>query len=99
MKIHNIIQTLNAHLAQKRRTIATSSLNNSEKDHVEISSKARDLQKSNGMIDLAKIHINKASGIRQERLAEAKQKIEQGFYSSSQVLSKVADNILKGFGL
>lgn len=64
----------------KAKTEAVNNEQNKKADKLELSSAAKELQSKN--VDSAKV-------------AEAKDKVNQGFYNSGEVINKVADSILK----
>ncbi len=98
MKVHNIIQSIQSNLVYKKE------LNNKVKtdgslpnDTVSISSKARDLQRASQMTP--KGGTGDIQTVRQEKIDEVKQRIEDGYYSSPNVMSEIADKLLKYFNL
>ncbi|MBI9073616.1 MAG: flagellar biosynthesis anti-sigma factor FlgM [Melioribacteraceae bacterium] len=64
----------------KAKTDAVNNVQNKKSDKLELSSAAKELQSKN--VDSTKV-------------AEIKDKVNQGYYNSDEVINKVADTILK----
>ena len=64
----------------KAKTDAVNDVQNKKSDKLELSSAAKELQAKN--VDPVKV-------------AEVKEKVQQGYYNSEEVINKVADSILK----
>ena len=99
MRIENILQTLTTQFLQKKGSKKSSQPVNSNKDMVEISTKARDLQKNH---NINNSQLNTDSPIqarREEKIKGVISKIDEGYYSSPKVISKIVDNLFKRFGI
>ena len=94
MRIENILQTLSTQFLQKKGAGNKTQAVNSNEDKVEISSEAREMQKNQGVNN-----TNKVESSKEDKIREVRQKIENNFYSSPQIISKIADNILKRFNI
>ncbi|MFC1558389.1 flagellar biosynthesis anti-sigma factor FlgM [candidate division KSB1 bacterium] len=65
---------------------------NNNDDKVEISSEARELQKNQNTSN-----VQKSDPRKEDKLQEIREKINNDYYSSHNVISKIADNLLKRF--
>lgn len=92
MRIESILQTLSTQFLQKKGANKDAQPVNSSEDKVEISSEARELQKNQNTNNVNKGEIGK-----EDKIKEVREKIENDFYSSPKVISKIADNLLKRF--
>jgi len=99
MRIESILQALTTQFLQKKGIKSNSKPLNSAEDKVEISSEARDLQKNQKTNDLQKGDAKDIQPIREEKVKEVISKINQDFYSSPKVISKVVDSLFKVFGI
>ena len=98
MKVHNIIQSIQSNIVYKKElNNRVKSDNSVPNDTVSISSKARDLQKANQVSQ--KSDAGETQNVGQDRLSEVRKRIEDGYYSSPNVLSDIADKLLKYFNL
>ena len=99
MRVNNILQSFQSQQIQKKDIRDRTKNSDGPGDRVEISTEARSLQGKQGPEEVAKNLLHSMPEIRKGRVEEAKQKLQDGFYSSSSILSKVAENLLKGFGI
>jgi len=99
MRIESILQVLTTQFLQKKGVKSDSKPLNSAEDKVEISSEARDLQKNQKTNDLQKGDLKDIQPIREEKVKEVISKVNQDFYSSPKVISKVVDSLFKLFGI
>jgi len=99
MRIESILQALTTQFLQKKGDKSSSKPLNSAEDKVEISSEARDLQKNHKTNDLQKSDAKDVQPIREEKVKEVISKIDQDFYSSPKVISKIVDSLFKVFGI
>ena len=90
MRIESILQTLSTQFLQKKGLIKNTQPVNNNEDKVEISSKARELQKNQNTDN-----VQKNDPLKDEKLREIREKISNDYYSSQSVISKIADNLLK----
>ena len=90
MRIESILQTLSTQFLQKKGLIKNTQPVNNNEDKVEISSKARELQKNQNTDN-----VQKSDPLKDEKLREIREKISDDYYSSKNVISKIADNLLK----
>lgn len=94
MKIQNIIQSIQSTVVYKKELNGkVKSENPVPNDTVSISPKARDLHK----VSQTSIQnpVSESQNVRQEKIELAKQRIEEGYYASPNVLSDIADKLLK----
>ncbi len=68
-------------------------------DKSEFSSNAQRLSDTKANADIVQAQVVGEPEIREDRVAEVKQKIESGYYDSPEFLDKLADKIIKDFGL
>ena len=98
MKVQNIIQSIQSNIVYKKElNNKVKSDNSVPNDTVSISSKARDLQKASQLSQ--KSGVGETQNASQDKLAEVRKRIEDGYYSSPNVLSDIADKLLKYFNL
>jgi len=67
-------------------------------DSVSLSSKAKDLSSSSD-VSAVRSHIEALPDIRQEKIQAAREKIASGYFNSPEFADKLADKLLKDFGL
>ena len=99
MRIENILQIITAQFFQRKGVKSNSKPLNSTEDKVEISSEARDLQKNHKINDLQNGEVKNIQSIREEKVKEVISKVDQDFYSSPKVISKIGESLLKLFGI
>ncbi|MBD3420087.1 MAG: flagellar biosynthesis anti-sigma factor FlgM [Chitinivibrionales bacterium] len=101
MRIHSVTEAFNAELRK------TSQVRRNEKpqarakqaDQSDFSSKAQRLSNTKAEMQAVKAHVDLQPEIREAKVAEVRQKIEQGYYNSEQFMDKLADKLIKDFGL
>jgi anti-sigma28 factor (negative regulator of flagellin synthesis) len=100
MQINNILQSFQSNLVPKKelRTKDKPADNVTNKDMVSISSEARDLQKASqaGRTEQTAPAPPEA---RADKIEAARTRLAEGYYSTPQVIAKVADNLLKQFNI
>ncbi|NVM04886.1 MAG: flagellar biosynthesis anti-sigma factor FlgM [Candidatus Helarchaeota archaeon] len=99
MRIENILQIITAQFFQRKGVKSSSKPLNSTEDKVEISSEARDLQKNHKINDLQNGEVKNIQAVREEKVKEVISKVDQDFYSSPKVISKIGESLLKLFGI
>ena len=99
MRIENILQALSTQLLHKKGTKTNTQPVNINEDKVEISSEARNLQKTHMANNLQNGEIKNVNNVREEKIKEVMIKLNQNFYSSPNVTSKLVDNLFKMLGL
>ena len=99
MRIESILQALTTQYLQKKGIKSNSKPLNGTEDKVEISSEARDLQKNHKVNDVQKGDAKDIQPLREEKVKEVIAKINEDFYSSPKVISKLVDNLFKMFGI
>ncbi len=92
MRIESILQTLSTQFLHKKGLNKNTQPVNNNDDKVEISSKARELQKNQNTGN-----VQKSDPLKEDKLHEIREKISNDYYSSHNVISKIADNLLKRF--
>ena len=98
MKIQNIIQSIQSNIVYKKElNNKVQSDNSVPNDTVSISTKARDLQKASQLSQRSA--VGETQNASQGRLDEVKKRIEDNYYSSPNILSDIADKLLKYFNL
>lgn len=99
MRIQNIIQAFQSDLIQKKDVRAKEKPADTivNKDVVSISSEARDLQKVNqsGRNEQPVA----APEVRIEKVEAARTRIAEGYYSTPQILARLAERLLKEFNI
>jgi len=103
MRINSIIQPMSSELRKvetNRKAEKESKTNKAaNKDRLEFSSSARQLNETNAQFETIATTLSSQPEIRSERLAEVKSKIDSGYYNSDEFIDKLADKLLKEFGL
>jgi flagellar biosynthesis anti-sigma factor FlgM len=103
MRINTIVQPLNAELRKVENSrklekeIKTGKITN--KDRSEFSSDAHHLNETKAQFETIATSLTSQSDVRSEKIAEVKLKIESGFYNSDEFIDKLADKLLKEFGI
>jgi flagellar biosynthesis anti-sigma factor FlgM len=101
MKINHIAQTYGVDLkkvaGQDREEKAAKLAKKS--DEVKVSKEALLLQESQGSVEAASTRIESLPDVRWDKVQEAKQKIQNGFYNTDSFRSELADRLIKDFGL
>lgn len=98
MRIENILQALSTQLLHKKGIKTNTQPVNNNEDKVEISSEARNLQKIHINGNQQNSEIKDVNNVREEKIKEVMIKLNENFYSSPSVTSKLVDNLLKMFG-
>lgn len=99
MKIHNILQAFQSNLIQKKDLRAKEKTADVavSKDVVSISTEGRDLQKASQ----AGRNEQPASTpeVRSDKMEVARTRIAEGYYSTPQILARLAEKLLKEFNI
>ena len=66
-------------------------------DTVEISAKARKLMEMRQVYEAGLESVGKEPDVREEKLAEVRSRLEEGFYNSTEVRQKLADGVVDAF--
>lgn len=103
MRINAINQQLSTEL-RKVRSLRKTEKNNSQSKFsrpysTDLSSNAQNLNKTEPQTKVIETTISAHPEIRLDKIAETKQKIEDGFYNSEEFIDKLADKLLHEFGL
>ncbi|MEW5768681.1 MAG: flagellar biosynthesis anti-sigma factor FlgM [bacterium] len=67
-------------------------------DEIVISSGARKAQRLQRDVSIAQTAANSAPDVRQDRVAEAREKLENGAYLEEQIAEAIAEKIVQGMG-
>lgn len=68
-------------------------------DEIVISSAARKAQRIQRDVSVAQTAANRAPDVRQDRVAEAREKLEKGTYLEEQIAEAIAERIVEGMGI
>ncbi len=68
-------------------------------DKVELSDKARGLSTSQANVEIVRNKVDSSPDIRIEKVAEVRTKIKDGFYQSDEFIDKLADKLMRDFGI
>jgi len=100
VEIHNILPSDKPKGIQRkgvsRKADATPVTNG---DKIEISSEARKLQDSQAIYKSAVTALRDSPAVREDKVQEVRDKIEQGYFSSNQIKEDLAEKLLQNFGL
>ena len=100
MKVNQVGQSVQAQQVQRKgRNKPDSPPVKLNGDKVEISSQARKLQDTQGLQAVASKTIKETPDVREDKIAEVRQRILDGFYNQSNISSSIADKLLKEFGI
>jgi len=100
MKITQVAQSIQTQQVQKKgRTPEPAPAPAPGADKVEISTEARKLQDTSQLTAAAAQELKDTPEVREDKIAEVRQKIVEGFYNQSNVATVLADNLLREFGL
>jgi flagellar biosynthesis anti-sigma factor FlgM len=103
MRINAITQPLSAELRKvenaKKAEKDSKSVRIPTADRSEISASATRLSETKAQFETIAASLSAQPDIRPERVAEVKQKIEQGYYNSAEFIDKLANKLLVEFGI
>jgi flagellar biosynthesis anti-sigma factor FlgM len=104
MRINAITESLNAELrkiegARKAEKAGKGAKPPLAADRSEFSPNAQRLSETKAHIETISASVAAQPDVRPEKVAEVRQKIEQGFYNSEEFIDKLADKLLAEFGL
>ena len=99
IKVSSIAQSVHSQQVQRKGRNSDVSPGKQANDKVEISSEARKLQDSSSFQAAATKAVKGASDVRDDKIAEVRQKIADGFYDQENIASALADKLLKEFGI
>jgi len=104
MRINAITQPLSAELrkvesAKKTDKDSRTSRAAAHVDRSEFSANGTRLSATKAQFETISASVAAQPDIRPERVAEVKQKIQRGFYDSSEFIDKLADKLLAEFGM
>jgi len=68
-------------------------------DQTEFSSNAQRLSETKAELQTIAASLSAQPDVRMEKIAEVKQKIENGYYNSDEFIDKLADKLMKEFGI
>ena len=99
MKVNQVGQSVQTQQVQRKGRKAESPPAKQKGDKVEISSQARKLQDTKELQAAASKSIKDSPDVRDDKIAEVRQRILDGFYDQSNISSSIADKLLKEFGI
>jgi flagellar biosynthesis anti-sigma factor FlgM len=103
MRINAITQPLTAELrkieSSRRMEKETKSARSSAADRSDFSANAQRLSETKAHFEAIAASVEAQPDVRPEKVAEVRQKIEQGYYSSDEFIDKLADKLLAEFGM
>lgn len=103
MRINTITQPLSAELRKvenaRKLDRDTRTSKASQADRSDFSANARRLSETKAQFETIAASLSAQPDVRPEKVAEVKQKIERGFYNSDEFIDKLADKLLKEFGI
>lgn len=67
-------------------------------DHAEISDTAHQLMDLRAAVDVGRVSLESIPDVREDKVAEAKKRLEQGYYNSQVVQDEVASSLATLFG-
>jgi anti-sigma28 factor (negative regulator of flagellin synthesis) len=103
MRITPLGEAINVELrkAESRQKIAekTPHPKASTADRTDFSSSAQRLSDTKATADIVSAQISAQPDIRPEKVADAREKIQRGYYDSAEFADKLADKLLEEFGI
>lgn len=101
MRINAVTQPINAELRkiEASRKVEKDSKNIKISDRSDISSGAHSLNETNAQSDTIAASLSSLPDIRNDKIAEVRSKIENGYYNSDEFLDKLAERLLNEFGM
>jgi len=99
VKVSQVAQSVQAQQVQRKGRKTEPTPAKQAGDKVEISSEAKKLQDSSNLNSIASKTIKDSPEVREDKIDEVRQKINDGFYDESDVSSVLADKLLKEFGI
>jgi flagellar biosynthesis anti-sigma factor FlgM len=101
MRINAITQPVKAELRkiEASRKAEKESKNIKISDRSDISSGAQSLNETKAQSDTIAASLSSLPDIRNEKIAEVRSKIENGYYNSDEFLEKLAERLLNEFGI
>jgi flagellar biosynthesis anti-sigma factor FlgM len=104
MRINAITQPMSAELrkidsAKKTEKDGKSGKAPATADRSEFSANAQRLSETKSQFETIAASVAAQGDVRPEKVAEVKQKIEQGYYNSDEFIDKLADKLLQEFGM
>jgi flagellar biosynthesis anti-sigma factor FlgM len=103
MRINAVTQPLSAELRKiesaRRTEKETKSARSSAADRSEFSANAQRLSETKAQFEAIAASLESQPDIRPEKVAEVREKIDQGYYNSDEFIDKLAGKLLAEFGI
>jgi len=99
MKITQVAQSVKTQQVQKKGRKTDAAPVKQSADKVEISTEAKKLSQSNKVSATAAQSIKNAPEVREDKIAEVRERIAEDFYNQKNITTLLADEILKDFGI
>lgn len=103
MRINSVASQMNVEnirkLENEKKTVSATSKAPRSKDASHISSEAKRLNSTAADVNTVQARVDVQPEIRTEKVEEVKLKIKNGFYNSDVFIDKLAEKIMKDFGL
>jgi negative regulator of flagellin synthesis FlgM len=103
MRINAVTQPITSELQKiesVRKTERESKLSKAPPvDHSQISSDAQKLSETSAQFETITSSITAQPEVRMDKIDDVKKKIESGYYDSEEFIEKLADKLLKDFGV
>jgi flagellar biosynthesis anti-sigma factor FlgM len=81
-----------------KKTDAAKSKTGTSPDRTDLSSSGQRLSETKAQVDIIATQLSTQPEIRPEKVAEAKQKISEGYYNTPEFVDKLADKLAQEFG-
>ena len=103
MRINSVASHLNVEnikkLESERKSVSSTSKSTRAKDASTFSSEAKRLQETASEANTVQAQVQMQPEIRTDRIEEVKQRIKSGYYNSDVFIDKLAEKIMKDFGI
>lgn len=101
MRISAIREMLNPEFKKvdnAKKTETAKSKAGTSPDRTDLSSSGQRLSETKAQVDVIASQLSSQPEIRQDKVAEAKQKINDGYYNTPEFVDKLADRLAQEFG-
>jgi len=99
IKVSQVAQSVQAQQVQRKGRKTETTPAKQAGDKVEISSEAKKLQDTSNLNSIAAKTVKDTPDVREDKITEIREKINEGFYDQDNIATVLADKLLKEFGI